>query len=144
GGDNTADNGASTGDGQPVVSGSQQRYRDGRAAGDVGVECVERCVHRLKPVPRFMAAFPNLKTGAVAQYPAERTRRFSNGVHRFMDGSKQRWPLYGSALRRWAIRLSLLDEAELTTLEDFFSANRSFSFTDPWDGTVYPNCSFDQ
>src|SRR5262245_2510199 len=95
-----------------------------------------------------MADFPALKSGAVAQYPSDRGRVFSTGVARFVDGSEPRFPKYGAALRRWTIRLSLLDEAELHTLERFVrdQAGRSgvFSFTDPWDDTEYPNCSFDR
>ncbi len=94
-----------------------------------------------------MATFPVLKTGAVAQYPLDRSRRFSTEVLRFLDGSEQRFAQFGTALKRWVIRLELLDEAELAGVEEFFveQAGRagSFSFTDPWDGTVYPRCSFD-
>lgn len=94
-----------------------------------------------------MAAFPVLKTGAIAQYPAARARRYSTVVHEFVDGSEQRHGEFGAALRRWVIRLDLLDEAELFRLEEFFlergGAAESFSFTDPWDGTEYPDCSFE-
>jgi hypothetical protein len=94
-----------------------------------------------------MATFPALKTGAMAQYGSSRTRGFSTQVFRFLDGSEQRFQGYGAPLRRWTIRLSLLDEAELAALESFFNAQggqaQSFSFADPWDGTVYANCSFD-
>ncbi len=94
-----------------------------------------------------MASFPTLKTGAVAQYPADRARLFSTQVHQFLEGTEQRFPGFGSPLRRWSIQLSLLDEAELYGLEQFFLESEgragTFSFTDPWDGTVYPNCSFD-
>lgn len=94
-----------------------------------------------------MASFPTLKTGAVAQYPADRATQFSTQTYRFVDGSEQRFPAYGAALRRWAIRLDLLDEAELSTLADFFASQEgragTFSFTDPWDGTTYPSCSFE-
>ncbi len=93
-----------------------------------------------------MATFPALKTGAVAQYGSSRTRAFSTQVFRFLDGSEQRFQGYGAPLRRWTIRLSLLDEAEMTAVESFFQAQggqaESFAFPDPWDGTVYPNCSF--
>ncbi len=93
-----------------------------------------------------MANFPALKTGAVAQYPADRTRQFSTQVYRFLDGSEQRFPGYGAALRQWTIRLDLLDEAELSNLQVFFLSEEgragSFTFTDPWDGAVYSNCSF--
>ena len=93
-----------------------------------------------------MAAFPVLKTGAVAQYPAERTRQFSTAAFRFLDGGEQRFQEYPAALLRWSIRLDLLDEAELETLREFFLSEEgragSFSFADPWDGAVYSNCSF--
>ena len=93
-----------------------------------------------------MATFPTLKTGAVAQYGSDRSRRFSTRVVRFLDGSEQRFQEYGAPLRTWTIRLSLLDEAELTALELFFASQGgragTFAFADPWDGTVYANCSF--
>jgi hypothetical protein len=93
-----------------------------------------------------MATFPALKTGAVAQYGSSRTRGFSTQVFRFLDGSEQRFQEYGAPLLRWSIKLSLLDEAELTALESFFESQGgqagTFAFPDPWDGTVYPNCSF--
>lgn len=92
-----------------------------------------------------MAAFPTLKTGGVAQYPSERSRRFSTAVYEFVDGSEQRFAQYGAALRRWMIRLDQLDDAELFELERFFveqgGAVGSFAFTDPWDNVVYANCS---
>jgi phage-related protein len=95
-----------------------------------------------------MPSFPTLKTGAVAQYPSDRATQFSTQVYRFLDGSEQRFPAYGAALHRWAIRLDLLDEGELETIEEFFTSEAgrsgSFSFTDPWDGTVYPSCSFER
>jgi len=93
-----------------------------------------------------MASFPALKTGAVAQYGSDRSRKFSTEVLRFLDGSEQRFPGYGAALRQWVIRLELLDESELANLEQFFEdlggRAGAFSFTDPWDGTVYASCSF--
>lgn len=95
-----------------------------------------------------MANFPTLKTGVVAQYPADRERRFSTLVIRFLDGTEQRFPEWGAPLRRWMIRLDLLDESELFNLEQFFEDQSGragiFSFTDPWDGTVYPSCSLDR
>jgi hypothetical protein len=94
-----------------------------------------------------VANFPALKTGAVAQYPSDRTPQFSTQVYRFLDGSEQRFPAYPTVLHRWVIRLDLLDEAELENLQEFFESEEgragSFTFADPWDGTVYPNCSFD-
>jgi phage-related protein len=92
-----------------------------------------------------MNTFPVLKTGAVMQYPAERDVRFSTQVVRFVDGSEQRFRQFGRPLQRWVIRLDKLDEYEMNTLREFFriqnGAAGAFQFTDPWDETVYPNCS---
>lgn len=95
-----------------------------------------------------MADFPTLKTGAVLQYPAERALEFSTEVLRFVDGSEQRFRGYGAPLRRWMVRLDLLDDAELKRMETFFEASQgalgSFQFTDPRDGAVYANCSLEE
>jgi hypothetical protein len=93
-----------------------------------------------------MADFPRLKTGAVAQYPATREQGFETGICRFLDGSEQRYRSRG-ATRRWAIRLGLLDEGEMREIEEFFRTTQgaagSFSFEDPWDGMVHPDCSLE-
>jgi hypothetical protein len=92
-----------------------------------------------------MATFPQLKTGAVAQYPATKSIRFQNQTVRFLDGSEQRYRDAASALHQWVIQLSELDESEMTAFEQFFETNQgrfvSFTFTDPWDGTQYADCS---
>jgi hypothetical protein len=86
-----------------------------------------------------------LKTAAVAQYPARRTVRYQNQVLRFVDGGEQRYRDCAGPLHRWEIRLTQLDEAEIAALAAFLEtcqgAFGSFAFTDPWDGTVYPDCS---
>lgn len=92
-----------------------------------------------------MASFPTLKTGVVAQYPTDRQRNFSTQVIRFLDGSEQRFPGYGAPLLSWTIHYELLDEGELAAIEEFFGSEAgragTFSFTDPFDGTVYASCS---
>jgi hypothetical protein len=92
-----------------------------------------------------MAAFPKLKTGATIQYPAVRRTGFATRLVSFLDGSAQAFRWGGAALRRWEIRLDLLDESEMAAIEQFFVDNEgrfgSFAFTDPWDGTEYPDCS---
>jgi hypothetical protein len=79
------------------------------------------------------------------QYPGKRTLQFSSDIVRFLDGTEQRYRDYPGLLHKWTIRLDLLDESELATLDQFFVSSQgsfgSFSFTDPWDGTVYANCS---
>lgn len=92
-----------------------------------------------------MATFPALKTKAVAQYPASKAIQFQNQVLRFVDGLEQRYRDSMGPLHRWVISLRELDESEMTALEDFSVSNQgrfgSFSFTDPWDGRTYANCS---
>jgi Conserved hypothetical protein 2217 (DUF2460) len=92
-----------------------------------------------------MTTFPLLKTDAVAQYPARRTLRFQNQSLWFVDGTEQRYRDSGRPLHQWDILLDELDEGEMTALEAFFLTNQgafaTFPFTDPWDGTTYPNCS---
>ncbi len=92
-----------------------------------------------------MSTFPTLKTGAVMQYPAKRGLEFSTTALKFVDGSEQRFCNYQSALHRWTITLSLLDQSELQALQAFFremaGAAGDFAFTDPWDNTHYPSCS---
>lgn len=89
-----------------------------------------------------MATFPTLKTGAVAQYPLERTVYFPAQSVRFLNGSQQTYRLSGRGLRRWTLRLDLLDEAEVAALIAFAETQRdsSFSFTDPVTGAVVTNC----
>src|SRR5450631_4505655 len=92
-----------------------------------------------------MASFPKLKTNAIAQYPVARREQFQNQTVRFVDGSEQRYRDSAGARLEWEIELRQLDEGELAAIEEFFLASQgafgSFSFTDPWDGHVYDNCS---
>jgi hypothetical protein len=92
-----------------------------------------------------MATFPILKTGSVMQYPATSTIRYSNQLIQFVDGAEQRYRDFPAPLHEWVIRLDLLDEAELKSLEKFFIDQGgqfgSFEFTDPNDDVTYPDCS---
>ncbi|MGI8990139.1 MAG: DUF2460 domain-containing protein [Bryobacteraceae bacterium] len=94
-----------------------------------------------------MSTFPALKSGAIQQYPASRSLEFANQIQSFLDGTEQRYRSSASALHKWVIQLSLLDNAEIGSLDQFFwdqqGSFESFSFTDPWDGTVYPDCSLE-
>jgi Conserved hypothetical protein 2217 (DUF2460) len=93
-----------------------------------------------------MSTFPRLKTGAVAQYPAGRSVTYATDVFRFLDGSEQKYRQLGAAGKRWVVDLQLLDDAELSEISEFFQAQQgrfgTFSFEDPWDGTVHDDCSF--
>jgi len=92
-----------------------------------------------------MATFPTLKTGAVMQYPAKATIRYSNRLIHFVDGAEQRYRDSPAPLHEWVIRLDLLDEAEMKTFEEFFIDQEgqfaSFVFVDPKDNVTYPDCS---
>jgi hypothetical protein len=94
-----------------------------------------------------MSTFPRLKTGAVAQYPAGRTAGYATAVFRFLDGSEQRFRQRGTAATRWLIELDLLDDTEMSQICEFFASQQgrfgTFSFEDPWDASVHPNCSFE-
>jgi hypothetical protein len=89
-----------------------------------------------------MATFPVLKTGAVAQYPFVRGMRFSTQAVRFMDGSRQQFRLIGVGLRRWTVKLDLLDEEELGAVIAFVEQQTSavFAFTDPVTGDNVATC----
>ena len=63
-----------------------------------------------------MNEFPQLKTGAVAQYPAQRITQFSTQVMQFLDGSEQRYREFSGPLRRWVIDLTSLDDEEMDPL----------------------------
>lgn len=95
-----------------------------------------------------MAGFPLLTTGAVAQYPSSRNVSYSTNVLRFVDGREQRFRELGRPVRSWIVKLHQLSAEEMGLLESFFRSQQgqfgSFSFVDPWDGTEYPDCSFDQ
>jgi hypothetical protein len=92
-----------------------------------------------------MATFPALSTGAVAQYPAARCFQYKNQIVRFVDGNEQRYRDSSGPLHRWIVRLDYLNAGEIAAIENFFQSNQGsfadFAFTDPWDSTVYPNCS---
>ena len=94
-----------------------------------------------------MAAFPVLKTGAVMQLPGVRSFQFATDIIQFVNGTEQRFCRYKSSYRRWTVNLSLLDEMELQNVRLFAQqingATGVFAFTDPWDGTVYANCSLE-
>ena len=91
-----------------------------------------------------MANFPLLSSGAVTQYPAGLVASQSTHVIRFLDGSEQRHLLQGRQLRRWQIRLDLLNETEIQQIEAFFDAlsgdYSAFDFPDPFSGASVPHC----
>ncbi len=90
-----------------------------------------------------MANFPALlKTGAVAQYPLTRVTSAVTESVRFLDGSRQTYPLNGTGLRRWELNLELLDEAELSAVIAFAEeiGSGTFAFTNPVTGESAAKC----
>lgn len=94
-----------------------------------------------------MIVFPALKTGAVAQYPGQRLLTKTTWIGRFVDGSEQRFRNDAGPLHKWTVSLSLLTESEIVSIREFVDnvsgRFEAFSFTDPWDGVQYSNCSLD-
>lgn len=94
-----------------------------------------------------MSAFPQLRTGAFAQYPSQKEFAFRTTVTKFVDGTEQRCRAAKGPALRWFIRMSQVSAEEMAVLEDFFDSAQgqfgSFSFVDPWDGIAYPDCSLD-
>jgi hypothetical protein len=94
-----------------------------------------------------MAAFPRVGNRAVAQYPSARRVESSTTVLEYLDGTEQRFRNRAAPATHWLIRLSDVPAEELVAIEVFFLEQQgqygSFSFTDPWDGTEYPDCSFE-
>ena len=89
-----------------------------------------------------MPDFPVLKTGAATQYPLHRSTRFQTGAVQFLDGSRQRYRIFGAGHRRWNIQLDCLDDAELAALTAFLETQGTtpFAFTDPATGQTVPRC----
>ena len=94
-----------------------------------------------------MARFPNLRSGAVAQYPFQRHAEFATRVLEFADGTEQRFRRTPGEARRWVIRLELATSQEIDALEEFFRMHdgrlESFEFFDPATGELHKDCSFE-
>jgi hypothetical protein len=95
-----------------------------------------------------MAAFPKLRTGAIAQYPLVNEVEYRVQVVTFLDGSEQRLPASGKCGRRWVVELSGLSSAEAALLREFFLQQHGragvFEFTDPVSGEMHARCCFEQ
>ncbi len=90
-----------------------------------------------------MLEFPNLKTGVNGQHPLTCEILAEARVFRFLGGREQRFPAR-RPLRRWTIRLDLLDEEEAWAVEEFarkhFETAEPFLFRDPLTGTEHWPC----
>jgi hypothetical protein len=90
--------------------------------------------------------FPTLQTGAVAQYPFNRTAAIPVEAHTFLNFTRQVYRDLAAPKKTWTIALNLLDASEIATLKAFFEQQQGqygvFTFVDPWDGTTHTTCSF--
>ena len=95
-----------------------------------------------------MALFPRLSTGSVAQYPAARTVQHRTTIIQYTDGTEQRISSRSAPIVRWIIRLDQLTDREAHDVLTFFAQVRGraeqFEFEDPWSGTMFPHCRFEQ
>jgi hypothetical protein len=95
-----------------------------------------------------MDRFPKLKTGAAAQYPAQRETRRATETRRFLDSAEQRYRDFAEAKRSWRLRLDRLTSSELADIREFFVRMRGsqteFEFEDPWTGAIVSPCRFAQ
>jgi hypothetical protein len=92
-----------------------------------------------------MDTFPQLRTGAVLQYPSLKRVEYSTRVMTFIDGTEQRFREHTKTLQSWIVRLDKLTEDEIANVQGFvrkqFAGNSTFSFTDPWDDVVHSDCT---
>ena len=95
-----------------------------------------------------MARFPRLNNGAIAQYPCSRISEARTRVVSYMDGSEQRVSLGGAPIRRWILRFDGCGAHEMDQLVRFYEQHKGsgqlFEFEDPWTGTVYDKCRFEE
>jgi len=93
-----------------------------------------------------MSVFPQLASGAVAQFPLRRTVRMRTLVNRFADGSEIRFSDLELEERRWEIAYEDLTDAEWDAVRDLFEQSEgrlgTFVFVEPgqnmlaWSGSL--------
>jgi hypothetical protein len=100
-------------------------------------------------------SYPTLACGAVAELPFLQVSTYLTSVNESKLGPRFAFSWYGSSLtnfppgylRMWKLTYPLLNDADLATLEYFFTACQgrlvSFSFTDPIDSTAYTHVRLD-
>jgi hypothetical protein len=82
-----------------------------------------------------MLYFPQLSTGAVAQYPLIKRRVYRTVTNRLADGRRIRLSDAAAQRVEWEIAFEALSDAERRQLEQFFASAegrlREFTFLDP-------------
>jgi hypothetical protein len=82
-----------------------------------------------------MLVYPQLPTGALAQFPAQKRRQMRTLVNTAADGTVIKLADPGAAIVEWQLKYAALSDAELATLLQFFAAAEgtlnNFTFVDP-------------
>jgi hypothetical protein len=103
-----------------------------------------------------MLIYPQLPTGALAQFPAQKRRQMRTLVNTAKDGTTVKLADPGAATVEWQLKYAALSDSELTTLLQFFAAAEgtlnNFTFVDPtanllawsndWSNAVWDASSF--
>lgn len=109
--------------------------------------------NRDTPPPDTDSSFPVFDVGLSAQRPYKQIRRFLTSLVDQPTGIRYAWAWYGegltgfpdAALMAWELTL-LLSDFNLAIIETYFRGKEGrmwpFSFTDPDDSSVHPNCRF--
>src|SRR5579883_142731 len=82
-----------------------------------------------------MAVFPQLTTGALAQFPVKKSNRLRTIINTMADGSVVKLADPAGALTEWQLQYSNLSDAEAAALQQFFLSMEGslnvFTFLDP-------------
>src|ERR1035438_7018753 len=82
-----------------------------------------------------MAAYPQLGSGALSQFPVQKTRRARTVVNQASDGSTIKLADPAGAVTEWQLRYTDLSDAEAAALRAFFDSAEGtlngFTFLDP-------------
>jgi len=82
-----------------------------------------------------MLVYPQLPTGALAQFPVQKRRQMRTLVNTAADGTVIKLADPGAAIVEWQLKYVALSDSELATLLQFFAAAEgtlnNFTFVDP-------------
>src|SRR6185295_13241766 len=103
--------------------------------GDSGGDARERETHRGAQHLNPMAAYPQLESGALSQFPVQKTRRARTVVNLAADGSMIKLADPAAEVTEWLLTYTDLSDEEAAALRAFFKATEGtlngFTFLDP-------------
>lgn len=89
--------------------------------------------------------YPNLGVGTISMYPVTKDFIIPAKVVRFLDDTEQRW-VSGPIRNSWVIQNGHINWSDVMTLQTFFNTQKGAfdtSWTFPFEGTNYTNCTFE-